>query len=481
MPHFEKMLYTQALLARTYTDAARLSDNPYLADIAKSILDFVGGPLTDGNGCFYSAIDAETNGTEGAYYAWTVAEITSLLALEEADFLITFFALADIPHYPGHKEPGGQVLIARKALDVAAHEKNMPYVQLAAMAAQVMNKLLAARNTREAPGVDTKIIVAWNGLMIDAFAHAGRVLMRPDYTLRARRAADFLLEHAIDNNGMLKRIFNTNHAELGATLEDYAYLIRGLMSLHRASPNDELLNAAGGLMAQVEERFADAAGGYFFTPHDDTFWVRIKNGEDSALPSPNAIMLHNLLDMHEFTREPAYLEKAETLAAFFLASNGLVMAESASMVQAAMRLVTVKTGRKIPEVTPYVALPETEGQVVTASAALVPENARPGEIAELRVVLAIKKAGTSMPDACRRHASCPPSSTCRARGSSCSTLFTPALSAGRKTVRNSGSTNRRSRSPRACAWVPASAPRFRSCCVSSPAAALYATKCRISA
>jgi uncharacterized protein YyaL (SSP411 family) len=197
VPHFEKMLYNQSQLARVYTDAARLTSNPWLADIAKSILDFVMGPLTDGGGAFYAAIDAETDGVEGAYYAWSAEELEKLLKPEEARFLMDFFALADIPKFPGHKHADGQALIARKPLDEAAREKNMPYIQVAAMVGYVMNKLLNARNLRKAPGLDNKIIVGWNGLMIDAFAHAAKVFDKPHYAIAARRAADLLLENFI--------------------------------------------------------------------------------------------------------------------------------------------------------------------------------------------------------------------------------------------------------------------------------------------
>ncbi len=245
VPHFEKMLYNQAQLARIYTDAARLSGNPYLADIAGSILDFVGGPFTDGNGAFYSGIDAETDGVEGAYYAWTAEELQELLTPDEIQFLTTFYALADIPQFPGHKHTEGQVIMARKALDLAAREQQMPYVQLAAMSGQLMNKLLEARNKRKAPRLDDKIIVSWNGLMIDAFAHAGKVFERPEYTARAAKAANFLLEHAIDNEGELKRIVAGGHAQIDATLEDYAFLAKGLLALWRADSNDNWLESAG--------------------------------------------------------------------------------------------------------------------------------------------------------------------------------------------------------------------------------------------
>jgi len=338
IPHFEKMLYNQAQLARLYTDAANLTGNPYFADVARSILDFVGGPLTSGNGAFYAAIDAETEGVEGAHYAWKQEELATILTSEELLFLTTFYALADIPKFPGHKHVDGQVLIARKSLDEAAKERKIPYTQLAAMSGKIMNKLLEFRNKRQAPRIDDKILVSWNGLMIDAFANAGKVLNRPSYTARAREAVDFLLENAIDNEGNLKRIYAGGRAYLDATLDDYAFLIKGLLSLWRATPDDDLLDSAKSLTARAEELFGDNGQGYFYSQSSDYLLFRVKNGDDSAMPNANATMTHNLIDLYEITNEPIYLDQAKAITAFFLNGNKSVSVEFATMVHATLRL-----------------------------------------------------------------------------------------------------------------------------------------------
>jgi len=398
VPHFEKMLYNQAQLARIYTDAARLTANPYLADIAKGILEFVGGPFTSGNGTFYSALDAETDGVEGAHYAWTVSEIQEILVPEEVTFLTNLYALADIPAFPGHKHVEGQVLILRKPLDVVARERNLPYVQLAALSGQIMNKLLMSRNTRKSPRMDDKVIVGWNGLMIDAFAHAGKVFNRPGYTARAREAVDFILEHLINNEGKLQRIYASSRVQFDATLEDYAFLIKGLITLWRATPDAVLLDAATSLAARAEDIFADvpqgASEGYFFTQAADDVLVRIKNCDDSAVSNSNAVMLHNLIDLADITGDASYLEKGRMIMQFFMGGDSRMQVEHASMIHASVRLQTVMEGRKLiarPDMFENelyaVETKASPADVVKASATLFPSDPAPGTQAELMVTL----------------------------------------------------------------------------------------------
>ncbi len=396
IPHFEKMLYTQAQLARVYTDAARLTGNPYLADVARSILDYTSSVMTSGNGAFYAAIDAETDQVEGAYYAWTAKEIESLLTPEETKFFTTFYALADIPQFPGHKHPEGQAIIARKPLDFAAAERGMPYVQLAAMGGQLLNKLLAVRNTRKMPHIDNKIIVGWNGLMIDAFAHAGRVLSEPTYIDRAQRAAEYLLDYAIDNEGRLHRIVpDGGRAYLDATLEDYAFLVKGLLSLWRARPRPELLDSAVSLMRSADDLLRDPhAEGYFTNNCGALMPMRIKGSDDSALPNANATMVHNLTELYAITQDIAYLDQARTLAEFFMKGSMRVLAEHASLVQYALALDLLQNGKQAA--TPVLFEEQSGGKpapddIVQVAAALFPLDAKPGERCEIIVTLDIRE------------------------------------------------------------------------------------------
>lgn len=393
VPHFEKMLYNQALLARLYTEAARLTGNPFFADIARSVLEFVSGPLTSGTGAFYTGIDAETDGVEGAYYVWKAEELKEVLTEEEVVFLTSFYALADMPAFPGHKHADGQVLIARRPLDVAARERGMPYVQLAAFSAGVLNRLLEVRNRRPAPALDDKIITGWNGLMMDAFATAGRVLARPSYTARAREAADFLLEHAIDNQGRLCRIHAGGRARQPALLEDYAFLVKGLISLHRASPEAALLTAATELMARAREQFEGSDGGYFLTAPEEDLLFRIRSADDSSVPGACGVMLHNLLDLHALTGEASWKAQAGALAAYYLRGNTAISVEWATLMHAALRLDVLESGallRPLPERYAETAAPPPAPQeAVSVSAALFPPDAGPGRPCEVIVSLDI--------------------------------------------------------------------------------------------
>lgn len=391
VPHFEKMLYNQALLARNYIETARLTGNGYFADIAKSILDFVSGPLTDGNGAFYSAIDAETNAVEGAYYAWKAEELEALLTPEEIGFFTQFYALADIPAFPGHKHADGQVIIARKPLAQAALENGIPYVQLAAMAAHVMNKLLPVRNQRQSPALDDKIIVSWNGLMIDAYAHAGSVFDNDRYTKTATRAANYILEHGIDNEGRLCRIIAGGKAQLPATLEDFAYLIKGLITLHKATGDAAMLDAAISLANRVEENFADKnAPGYFGTNENEHLLLRIKSNDDSTLPNPNAVMAQNLTELFVLTQEQHYKNKAKALVDYFLSGAERVMVESASMLESAMKLFMIEGKQTSHAATFTNQAPAAPDDVVAVSASLFPADAKPGENCEVIITLDIK-------------------------------------------------------------------------------------------
>jgi uncharacterized protein YyaL (SSP411 family) len=392
IPHFEKMLYNQAMLARVYTDAARLTGNAWFADIAKSILDFTAGPMRSGTGGFYAAIDAETDGVEGAYYAWTSQEIEALLTQDETAFFVAVYALADIPAFPGHKHAQGQAIIARKPLDLAAREMGMPYEQMAAMTGAVMNKLLAVRNGRKPPNLDDKIIVGWNGLMIDAFAHAGSVFSIERYTTIAADAANYLLEHAIDNEGRLKRI--SGQTRIDATLEDYAYLCKGLLSLWRTTGQKNWMESAQSLMDAAEELFADKnAPGYFYTQPSAYTLLQIKSGDDSTLPNANAVMLENMVALSAANKNTAYKKKAQAMADYFLGDSPKMLVEYAAMMEAALKLESASTGKKLATEKKFAAQesPVAPDDIVAVSASLFPSDAKPGERCELIVTLAVKE------------------------------------------------------------------------------------------
>ena len=283
----------------------------------------------------------------------------------------------------------------------------MLYVQLAAMSGQVMNKLLEARNKRKGPRLDDKIIVSWNGMMIDAFAHAGKLFDIPAYVERAQKAAAFLLEQAIDNEGELKRIIAGGRAQLDATLEDYAFLVKGLLSLWRADADNNWLEAASSLMARAREFFEDKQGGYFAARESEQLLVRIKSGDDSSIANANAVMLHNMIDLFEITKDKVWRNRAQAMADYFLSGKERVLTESATMVHAALRLCSPsplegegRGGGMFAKNKPHPLTPSLKGrgnlesaatEAVLVTAALFPADARPGDSCELIITLDIKE------------------------------------------------------------------------------------------
>ncbi|MDD4905607.1 MAG: thioredoxin domain-containing protein, partial [Methylobacter tundripaludum] len=249
IPHFEKMLYNQALLGRAYTELYALFNKPGDRGVAEGIFDFTLRQMTHKNGGFYSALDAETDAAEGAYYAWTDAELHGALDTDAYAWLMQHYGLAEIPKIPGHKHEDGRVLYLIQPLSVSATEKGLSYEDALKKQQAVMTALRESRDKRKLPHLDNKIITSWNGLMIDAFARAGQHMEKPEYTDAARRAADFILANLRKQDGALYRTWRDGKAEIGAYFEDYAFMIQGLVSIYRAAKEDSYLQAAKELAA----------------------------------------------------------------------------------------------------------------------------------------------------------------------------------------------------------------------------------------
>jgi len=319
IPHFEKMLYNQALLARAYTEFYALSNNmPESRAIAEGIFAFTLRQMTLKDGGFYSALDAETDAVEGAYYAWTDAELHEALDKESYAWLAKHYGLAEIPEIPGHKHTDGRVLYLKQPLSEIATAAGLSYEEMVKKQQAVMTALRKARDKRKLPHLDNKIITAWNGLMIDAFARAGQRMGKAEYTQAARRAADFLLANLRKQDGTLYRTWRDGKAEIAAYFEDYAFMIQGLVSTYRATREDKYLQAAKELVAQAKKLFWDREhGGYYFTDGSEQLLVRMKNAVDSAIPSGNAVMAHALLDLYEITGNAEWKYQTKALLKAF--------------------------------------------------------------------------------------------------------------------------------------------------------------------
>ena len=318
IPHFEKMLYNQALMGRACTELYTLSTAPVGRTIAEGIFDFTLLQMTHKDGGFYSALDAETDAVEGAYYAWTDAELHDALDKESSSWLTTHYGLAEIPEIPGHKHTDGKVLYLKQPLSDIATAEDLSYEDTLKYQQAVMTALRKARDKRKLPRLDNKIITAWNGLMIDALARAGQKMGKPEYTHAALRAADFVLANLRKKDGNLYRAWREGKAEIAAYFEDYAFMIQGLVSTFRATKENKYLQAAKELATQAKKLFWDQEhSGYYFTDGSEQLLARMKNAVDSAIPSGNAVMAHALLDLYEITGDANWKQQAEELIKAF--------------------------------------------------------------------------------------------------------------------------------------------------------------------
>ena len=311
VPHFEKMLYNQAHLARLYLRAYELTGEPRWRLVAEGIFGFVAREMTSPEGGFYSALDAETEAEEGKYYLWTLGELEALLG-EDTELFLRVYGLASMP------EGEGEVLYIDTPWAEAAADLDMEETELWARVGALRQRVLAARAKRIYPLLDDKVLTAWNGLMIEAYARGFEVLGEDAYRRAAERAAAFVLEQMRREDGGVWRVHRLGSARHAGYLDDYAFLVRGLTILHRATGSLRWLDAARELSDQMIARFWDSdSGGLFFVGAESELIVRSKSARDSALPSGNAVATHALLDLAELTGDLAYRDRAaQVLHAF---------------------------------------------------------------------------------------------------------------------------------------------------------------------
>jgi uncharacterized protein YyaL (SSP411 family) len=307
VPHFEKMLYDNALLAIGYLEGFQASGRAEFAQVARDILGWVEREMTSPQGAFYSATDADSRAPdgrreEGRFFTWTPGELRAVLTPYAARLAESAWGVT-----PAGQLDGRSVLHA--ARPVAPAER--------AALQDAQRRLLAARERRPRPLRDEKVLAAWNGLMISAHARAALALGEPRYAIAAQRAADFVLGR-MRERGRLLRSHSEGRARHAAYLEDYAFLIAGLLDLHEATGEPRWLREAIALDRVLEQRYEDAKGGYFATADDhERLLARAKPGVDGAEPSGNSVQALNLLRLHELLDDDRHRVRAEaTLRAF---------------------------------------------------------------------------------------------------------------------------------------------------------------------
>ncbi len=325
VPHFEKMLYDNAQLALVYTRAYERTGDEFYAEVARETLDYVLREMTGRDGWFSSAQDAEVNAREGESYVWTPAEIREALSFggleEHTDFVLDVYGLAAGTNFsdPHHRDEGRRnILYLSERPTVTADRLGMTLDDFNARLRWVNEALLMARDERDQPRLDDKVLVEWNGLMIVAMVDGGRVLDEPRYLRAAERAGMFLLSRLRVETGELARTWRGGTAQIPAFSSDYAQFIAGLIALHRSTPEADRgvqtrwLIHARRLAGEAKELFLDSTNGAYYDtrPDQSDLFVRTKSMRDRVIPSANSTMLANLLDLHEITAEQSYLDDA---------------------------------------------------------------------------------------------------------------------------------------------------------------------------
>ena len=309
-PHFEKMLYDNALLASCYTEAYQATGNAGYARIVRETLDYVLREMTDPAGGFYSTQDADSEGEEGKFYVWTPGEIEAVLGSEAAATFCYVYDVSDEGNFEGRN-----ILNLPKTIEQCAAIRKRDLNELVQELNGSRTKLLAARNQRIAPGLDDKVLVGWNGLMIDALAAAAAALDELRYLTAATRAADFLLTHLRDEQGRLSHCWRGGTAKIRAFLDDYSCLANGLVTLYQSGFEERFIDEACALADAMLAEFADPQGGrFFFTPADQSTPIaRQKDLQDGAVPSGNAMAATALLRLGKLCGNDAYLSAAERI------------------------------------------------------------------------------------------------------------------------------------------------------------------------
>ncbi len=331
VPHFEKMLYDQAQLAVAYLDAFQITQDRQFASVARDILDYVARDLTSNEGGFFSAEDADSlfehgkpEHGEGAFYIWTKKEIDTALgnAAEIFDFHYGVQSHGNAPEGsdPQDEFRGKNILIERHTIAETAQHFQKPEDAVRDLLRQSREKLFAIRSKRPRPHLDDKIIAAWNGLMISAYARAAQILDEPRYLKSATLATNFVRAHLWDDSKKtLYRSYREGRGRVEGFADDYAFVIHGLLDLYEASFDIEWLKFAIELQETQDRLFFDGKnGGYFSTSgKDESVVLRMKDDNDSAEPAASSVAAHNLLRLAQIRDKKQWEERAEkTISAF---------------------------------------------------------------------------------------------------------------------------------------------------------------------
>jgi uncharacterized protein YyaL (SSP411 family) len=302
----EKVLYDHALPSVAYLEGWQATKRPLYRRIAEETLDYVLREMTSPEGGFWSATDADSEGVEGKFFVWTADEVTAVVGADDAPLVLDWFDISARGNWEGTNVPR-----TPRPLAEVAHRHGIEAEEADRRVARARALLYAARAERIPPGLDDKILTAWNGLMIAAFADGARILGEPRYLDAATRAAEFVLGTLQSPDGGLRRVYRAGQVRLDAYLEDYAYLADALVSLYEAGADERYLREARALVERIRTGFRAPDGGFYSTAErHEALVLRPREGFDGATPSANAVAARAMARLSYHFGEPELREEA---------------------------------------------------------------------------------------------------------------------------------------------------------------------------
>ncbi|MEE9553552.1 MAG: thioredoxin domain-containing protein [candidate division Zixibacteria bacterium] len=327
LPHFEKMLYDQALLAMAYTETYLATGKKEYEDTAREIFEYVLRDMTDPGGGFYSAEDADSEGEEGKFYVWSEKEIKEILDEEKAKLIIDIYNIVPGGNFTEQgtgRTTGDNIPHLKDSWKNLSKRFDIPEKDLRQKANEALEKLFKIREKRVHPYKDDKILTDWNGLMIAALASAGRAFDAPEYIDAAKRSVDFVLGKMKTSEGRLLHRYRDGHTGIAGNIDDYAFVVFGLLELYQTTFEIEYLEQALEINnTQIRYFRDDQAGAFYFTPDDgEELIVRQKEIYDGAVPSGNSVAAYNLLRLARITGNSEFEEMSSRIVRLFSAEIG---------------------------------------------------------------------------------------------------------------------------------------------------------------
>ena len=315
LPHFEKMLYDQAMLSMAYLEAYQLTGNEKYARVAREIFTYVLRDMTHKEGGFYSAEDADSEGEEGVFYIWSKEELIEILGPEDGSRMAKIFGFSDNGNFRDEasgKSTGNNIPYLPRSKDELAKKSGMSIDEFDGFIEISRQQLFDVREKRIHPLKDDKILTDWNGLMIAALALGGQVLDEPEYITAAERAAGFVEKNLRDKKGRLMKRYRLGKAGLSPHLDDYSFMVWGLLNLYEATFDTEYLARAIEFTDIMNKDFSDENGGFFIGSKDaEKLMVRAKDSYDGAIPSGNSVAVMNLFRLSKITGSTQWVDLAD--------------------------------------------------------------------------------------------------------------------------------------------------------------------------